>query len=283
MALPLPRSLSPSSLSNFTSCGLQFRFTAVERLPETASVAATRGTLVHSALEVLFGLPAHERRPERAEECLQVAAERMRTDPQWIELGLSDDDQAAMLDDSRKLLNGYFALEDPATVQAIGLELKMEVDIGGVTVRGIIDRLDLVDGELVVTDYKTGRAPGDNWARQKMLGVHVYSLMCEQTFGRRPVRVQLLHLAEPVAIVAEPTGQSSAGLTRKLQAVWRAVETACENDDFQARPSPACNWCSFQKWCPAFGGDPDQAARDLAAAIADEAADAAGQLRLVTT
>ena len=78
-----------------------------------------------------------------------------------------------------------------------------------------IDRLELDhDGELVVTDYKTGRAPGDAWARQRMTGVHVYSLMCERWFGRRPVRVHLLHLAEPVTIVAEPSEQSTRGLAR---------------------------------------------------------------------
>jgi len=73
-------------------------------------------------------------------------------------------------------------LEDPNTVRVIGTELRLQVDLGpasaadmtGATaltgdasitnaggrlrLRGIIDRLELdQDGELVVTDYKTGR------------------------------------------------------------------------------------------------------------------------------
>ncbi len=56
MPLPLPTSLSPSKVSSFTDCGLAFRFSAIDHLPEPPSVAATRGTLVHAALERLFCL-----------------------------------------------------------------------------------------------------------------------------------------------------------------------------------------------------------------------------------
>lgn len=263
MALALPSSLSPSRLSSFTSCGLQFRFTAIDRLPEPPTVAATRGTLVHAALEQLFTLPAPERSPDAAATCLDSALDRLRTDPDWTGLGLDHTGEARMRAEAAALVAKYFRLEDPTTVHPVGLELKLEVEVGGVRIRGIIDRLDLVDGELVVTDYKTGRAPGDGFARQRMAGVHVYSLMCERWFGRRPVRVQLLHLAEPVKIVAEPSEQSTRGLSRRLEAVWDAVETACEREDFRPRPSARCDWCAFQQWCPAFGGDPSQAAVDI--------------------
>lgn len=263
MALALPSSLSPSRLSSFTSCGLQFRFTAIDRLPEPPTVAATRGTLVHAALEELFTLPADQRMPAAADACLDAAVDRLRLDPDWTGLHLDDAGEARMRADAADLVAGYFRLEDPATVHPVGLELKLEVEVGGVRLRGVIDRLDLVDGELVVTDYKTGRAPGEGYARQHMTGVHVYSLMCERWFGRRPVRVQLLHLAEPVKIVAEPTEQSTRGLSRRLEAVWQAVETACEREDFRPRPSARCDWCSFRRWCPSFGGDPLQAAVEL--------------------
>jgi putative RecB family exonuclease len=267
MALPLPSSLSPSRLASFTSCGLQFRFTAIEGLPEPPSLAATRGTLVHAALEELFTLPADERVPAAAPACLDAAVAHLRDDPDWTGLGLDADGEASLVADADRLVQRYFRLEDPRTVHPVGLELKLEVDVGGIRVRGVIDRLDLVDGELVVTDYKTGRAPSEVWARRQMTGVHLYSLMCERWFGRRPVRVQLLHLAEPVAIVAEPSEQSSAGLARRLEAVWRAVEVACEREDFRPRPSSRCDWCAFRRWCPAFGGDPAAAVVEVGAPV----------------
>jgi putative RecB family exonuclease len=263
MGLSVPSSLSPSKLSSFTTCALRFRFASIDKLPEPPTRAASRGTLVHAGLERLFTLPEAERVPAAAGPCLDAALDAYRDDPEWTGLALDADAETAVVAEARHLIDNYFLLEDPRQVVPIGIELQLEVDIGGVTIRGIIDRLDLVDGELVVTDYKTGRPPSDRHARTSMTGVHVYSLLCERHFGRRPTRVQLLHLAEPVAIVAEPTEQSTRGLERRLQAVWRAVESACEHDDFRPRPSRLCDWCAFQRWCPSFGGDPSRAAIDV--------------------
>ncbi len=263
MPLTVPTALSPSKLSSFTTCALQFRFANIDRIPEPPTRATSRGTLVHAALEHLFMLPPEERVPAVADSCVDVAYEAYRTDPEWTDLELDAATEAEMIAEARQLVANYFLLEDPSTVTPMGIELKLEVDVGGLKLRGIIDRLDLVDGELVVTDYKTGRSPSDFSARSRMQGVHVYSLMCERFFGRRPIRVQLLHLAEPVAVIAEPTEQSTAALERRLHAVWCAVESACEHEDFRPRPSPLCDWCSFQQWCPSFGGDPARAAIDV--------------------
>jgi len=75
--------------------------------------------------------------------------------------------------------------------------------------------------------------------------------------------VQLLYLADPVAIVCTPSQQSTRGLERKVGAIWAAVERACLRDDFRPNPGRLCEWCSFKAYCPAFGGDPE-AARPLA-------------------
>jgi putative RecB family exonuclease len=38
------------------------------------------------------------------------------------------------------------------------------------------------------------------------------------------------------------------------------VERACASDDFRPNRSRLCDWCSFQAYCPAWGGDPELAA-----------------------
>jgi putative RecB family exonuclease len=256
MALPLPSTLSPSKVSSFTDCALAFRFSAIDRLPEPPSPWTTKGTLVHAALERLLDLPAADRTPEAGQACLTAALEAYRLDPEWTDLGMDAEAEAAMEADARDLVTRYFALEDPRTVTPIGLEVMLEVPLGGVRLRGIIDRLELdADGELVVTDYKTGRAPSLQYEQQRLGGVAVYALLCERLLGRRPAKVQLLHLAEPVAIVSTPTEQSIRGVEKKLQAVWSAVERACERDDFRPNPSRLCDYCSFRAYCPAQGGD----------------------------
>ena len=134
--------------------------------------------------------------------------------------------------------------------------------------RGIIDRLELRDGELVVTDYKTGRAPSLNWEQRSLAGVHFYSFLCERVFGRRPVAIRLMYLRSGETIEAIPSDQSTRFITTRTTAVWKAVERACETGDFRPRPSALCDSCSFRTWCPAFGGDPDLAATEAPAALA---------------
>jgi len=206
MPLPLPLSLSPSKVSSFTDCGLAFRFSAIDRLPEPPSVAATRGTLVHAALERLFCLDPHERSHARSLGCLDDAITDLRDHPEFSGLELDDAAEATFFEEARVLLEKYFRLEDPTAITPIGIELKLEVEVGGVRLRGIIDRLELDrDGELVVTDYKTGRAPGERQEQQRLAGVAFYSLLCERLFGRRPAKVQLLYLADPLAIISVTT------------------------------------------------------------------------------
>jgi putative RecB family exonuclease len=265
MAFPVPRSLSPSKVSSFTDCALAFRFSVIDRLPEPPSAAATRGTLVHAALERLHLLPPAERTVDAALACLADASVELRDDPEYVGLELSGDDEAAFLAEAAELVRNYFRLEDPRSVRAIGLELMLTAEVDGLPLRGIIDRLELDgDGGLVVTDYKTGAAPSTQHERKRLSGVHIYSLLCEELLGRRPARVQLLFLRDPLAIITEPSDRSTRGTRRTLGAVWQAVERACDREDFRPQPSRLCEWCSFRAYCPAFGGDPD-AARPLAA------------------
>ena len=266
MALPLPTSLSPSKVASFKDCALAFRFSAIDRLPEPPSPWATKGTLVHRALELLFCEAPAARTIPTALACLDRARAEMATDPEFVGLELDGPAEAEFAAEAEVLLRRYFELEDPTTVHPIGLELRLEVQVGSLTLRGVIDRLEL-DGEggLVVTDYKTGKTPGVTHEQSRLGGVHFYAFLCERVLGRRPSRIQLLYLAEPVAIVAQPSDQSIRGLEQRTAAIWKAVERACETDDFRPRPSPLCNWCSFQDYCPAFGGDPARA-RELVSA-----------------
>ena len=257
MSLPLPSSLSPSKVSSFKDCALAFRLSAIDKLPEPPSPAATKGTLVHRALQLLFwDEPAGSRTLDAALAKLEIAKAELSVDPEFTELALDDDEAAVFHAEAETLVRRYFELEDPNTVRVIGVELRMEAQVGGLLLRGIIDRLELDDdGELVITDYKTGRSPGVNFELSRMAGVHFYAFLCEQVLGRRPARIQLLHLAEPVAISLVPSEQSIRGLRNRTQAVWAAVERACATEDFRPKVGKLCDWCGYKAYCPAFGGD----------------------------
>jgi putative RecB family exonuclease len=220
------------------------------------------------------------RTPAAAATKLDRALEELLVGEEGTALGLGGAELDEFVEDARQLVGNYFVLEDPNTVRVIGTELRLQVDLGpasaadttGGTVltgdapltntggrlrlRGIIDRLELdQDGELVVTDYKTGRAPGQSQEQTRLGGVHFYAFLCEQLLGRRPARVQLFQLREPLAISTTPSDQSIAGLERQAVAIWAAVKRACLQEDFRPKPGRLCDWCGYHAYCPAMGGD----------------------------
>jgi putative RecB family exonuclease len=260
MPLPLPSSLSPSKVASFKDCALAFRFSAIDHLPEPPTPWAAKGTLVHRALELLYMEEPHNRTIDAALGHLKRAVPEILGSREYAELEFTDEERQLFLADSDRLVRNAFVLEDPTKVRPIGLELRMEANIGALRLRGIIDRLELDEnGDLVVTDYKTGKVPGVNFEQGKLGGLQFYAFLVEQMLGKRPAKVQLLYLSEPVAIVSSPTEQTLRGLQMRAAAIWKAVEQACMRDNFRPKPSRLCNYCSFKQWCPAFGGDPDTA------------------------
>jgi putative RecB family exonuclease len=262
MSLSLPSTLTPSKISSFTSCPLSFRFSVIERLPEVASAPAVKGTLVHRALQLLFSeREAGHRDRLEAESALLRAWDEMHESADVMQLGLGESEQASFLRDASALLDRYFELEDPNSVTPIGLELDLSVEADGMVLRGIIDRLDLLaDGTLAVVDYKTGRAPRAEQSRSRLSAVQLYAFLCEQVIGRRPSVVRLVYLRDRVVVSADATEQSLRGVHQRAKAVWAAIERACECSDFRPSPSALCKWCSFQQYCPVYGGDPERAA-----------------------
>jgi putative RecB family exonuclease len=255
----VPTSLSPSRVESFTSCPLAFRFANIEKIDDPPTIHTTRGSLVHRALELAYMHPAADRTRALFEASIERAIAEYRELADFTRLEFTPEQAAEFEEQCRRLVDTYLRMEDPRTVRPIGLELRLTATVGDLTLRGIIDRLELRDGELVVTDYKTGRAPSVNWELRSLSGVHFYSLLCQEVFGRLPVAIRLMYLSSGEVIEATPSERSARYVATRAAAVWKAVERACVTGDFKPHPSSLCASCSFQAWCPSFGGDPERA------------------------
>lgn len=273
MALDIPETLSPSKVSTFTDCALAFRFVAIDKIPKPPSEATVKGTLVHRALELLFAFEPSQRTFENALDCLVTATADLEPTVEWQALELTDDQQQKMCSDAKVLVEKYFQLENPADIQPVGLELFVEHFIeqenSTMHVRGVIDRLEVSPEGIVITDYKTGRAPSLSAHQNRLTGVNIYAYLCEKTRQERPAKVQLLYLGTPAVVETIPTEQSLRQVERKLTSIWSAIETACEKENFRPKPSRLCNWCPYQQWCPEYGGDPARARDEFLASGRD--------------
>ena len=113
--------------------------------------------------------------------------------------------------------------------------------------RGIIDRLELDDdGELVVTDYKTGRVPAPDLRAEPARRRPLLRLPLRAGVRRAPGAGPAALPERAAGDHRQPTEQSIRGLRQRTSAIWTAVERACERDDFRPRPSTLCDWCAFR-------------------------------------
>lgn len=245
--------LSPSSATDFKSCPQLFKFRKVDRLPEAISGAAARGSLVHAVLERLFMEPPPDRTPERAISLLEALWHEVRADPEIRPTGLEIEEEAAWLSQGRTLLGNYFKLEDPRSLKATRLEWWVEYELPDVELRGIIDRLEeLPDGSWILTDYKTGRIPGESRELSAFFGLRFYALVCWRAFGVIPKEIRLVYLSDPAVLTLNPNERMLLAFEKQIAALGKAITRAIESDDWRSRPSPYCMSCSFQTICPAW-------------------------------
>jgi len=263
-AAPLRRprpALSPSRAADFKQCPLLYRFRAVDRLPEPPSSAQLRGSVVHTALERLYALPAHDRLPAAAASLIAPAWDAIAAAEPELAVTFDDVQRAALLDEARALVAGYYRLEDPTRFEPHACEQRIEVELAdGTLLRGFVDRIDIAPGgEVRVVDYKTGAAPSQTlpFAELKALfQVKFYAVALLRLRGAPPARLRLLYLADGEILDYSPDAGELVRFEKTLTALWRAITAAAPTGDFRPRPSRMCSWCAHQAYCPAFGGTP---------------------------
>ena len=265
--------LSPSRAANFKQCPRLFRYRSIDRIPEPPSVYQARGTAAHLALEHLFDLPADQRTAERLFDLFREAWTGLRADPEYSGLFETLEEERAWGIESLEVIANYLTLEDPVAITPLDRELDMEEELGDITIRGILDRLDeRPDGQLVITDYKTGSAPPERYSLPAFFALKIYAFLVRRRFGRTPAELRLMYLGNPIVNSIRVDDRVLDGMERQILALADAIRRAIEQNHFPPRPSVLCNWCSFQVICPAFSdlqiGEPPGEPRPEPAALA---------------
>ena len=249
--------LSASRAKDFKQCPLRFRYLMVDKLPEPPSSAAVRGTLVHAVLERIFDLPAAARDEGAAQELVgpqwdELAQKR----PEVHELFAEAGDVDAFLSQARALVSNYFRLENPQRLDPTARERFVEVELGsGVLLRGFVDRIDTApNGAVRVVDYKTGKAPSPRFTEEALFQMRFYALMLWRLDGVAPARLQLIYLGDGRTLTLDPHTDDLLAFEAELDRLWDRIEDAARREDFRPRKTPLCPWCSFQEFCPEFGG-----------------------------
>lgn len=248
-----PPYLSPSSSSTFRSCARRWKFRYVDRLPDPPGEAAIAGTFAHRVLELLMELPGAQRSIDAAREIARETWPETAQDDDFLALDLEETEQRRFRWLAWTAIEGLWHLEDPSSVHVVANEQKVDTEIAGVPFRGIVDRLERSeprsDSALVVSDYKSGRAPSQRFQADKLDQVLLYAAAIEASTGERPARARLLYLGQRI-IEVEVTPESLSASTEGLASTWESLNDAVSTKTFEPSPGPLCGWCPYAGECP---------------------------------
>ncbi|MET0696374.1 MAG: PD-(D/E)XK nuclease family protein, partial [Acidimicrobiia bacterium] len=209
----------------------------------------------HLALQRLFDHPSIDRSPELLYDLFREAWTELRGSEEFEDLFGDTDEERQWGVESLALLTNYFSIEDPTGFDPVDRELDMLEELDGITIRGILDRIDRDDdGRLVITDYKTGKAPPERYALPAFFALKIYALLIRRRTGETPKELRLLYLSGPTLYRLDIDDRQLDAMDSQLRALWNAIDRALATRNFPTRPGTLCNWCSFKEICPAFAG-----------------------------
>jgi putative RecB family exonuclease len=257
----MPRRLfaaTPSRLGTFTACPRRYRFTYLVRpTPPKGPPWAhnSLGAAVHNALRDWWLLPLPKRTPAAAGRLVDAA---------WISDGFADPEQSATWRvRARDWVEAYVAELDPAD-EPIGVERGVAMRTDRLALSGRVDRIDRRGDELVIVDYKTGRAgvSADDARGSRALALYAYAT--QRVFRRRCARVELHHLPSDTIAAHEHTEESLARHLARAEATAedalaaeQAVSEGADPDAaFPTTPGAMCSWCDYRRSCPAGAAAP---------------------------
>jgi len=248
----LPRSLSHSSMATYESCPKKFEFSRIDRIPDPPGRAMLIGTFAHAVLEHLMRLEADLRTMDQAR---RIARERWDSwfcrHQDFLRLELDEEEQRSFRKDAWQSIEGYFTIEDPASVEVVSVEKKVEARLGEVPVMGFIDRIERVGSLTVVSDYKTGKVPGANYKDEALAQPYLYAAMLGE-IGVAVDGYRMLYVNAESEISGEIDQRAIESARQRAAESWGAINDDFAADNFQARPSRLCDWCGYKAICPAW-------------------------------
>jgi putative RecB family exonuclease len=246
--------LSYSSLSTYETCPAKWRFQYEERLPTRPSPALAFGDSLHRALHRFHG------RPVPVAPSLDELLETL--DAVWVDDGYTDpSEERAYLAHGREVLAQYHRDNAASYRIPAALEHRFSIDVEGVRLHGVIDRMDRIPGGgYEIIDYKTNRRLPPQQRVDDDLQLSVYYLAAREIWGIEPERLTLYYLLPGQRMATARTPASADALRRRIATVAERIEAG----KFEPRENPLCDWCDFRRVCPIFRHREEQLAGDPA-------------------
>ena len=234
--------LSASAIDQYEQCPLKYRFSSIDRIPQSSGKPAlTFGNIMHRVLQ-RFHSPAED---YLEKDLLQLL------DEEWDNSGFFYKEQENEFKiQGKEILSRYFVQNADKNDTIIAREEKFSFMINNITVNGVIDRIDnTIEGQHVI-DYKTNNTPS---SAKSSMQLAIYSMFLnssgEMNQNGQPVKASLYFLR----LTKDPMRShifSKEELEIKKSSIIE-VANNITNNNFEPKKGKHCDWCDYKNYiCP---------------------------------
>jgi len=245
-----PEYLSPSSISTFRQCPLKFKYNKIDKLPDPSNHWAVLGNFVHDVLEEMYKLAPELR---TIDACKVIA--RQIWNEEWKEKAESTithgDSLVKFMERAWSCIENLWKIENPVDTHPEGLEYELNGFVGGVRMKGFIDRYSYSEGTtmLVVSDYKTGKTPKYD-VEEKFKQLLIYAELLQSLEVGSVDKIELLYLKDGVKLEKKVSVDNLKQTVEMIQQAKSDIDDACRTGVFPPIKSGLCMFCSYKKICP---------------------------------
>jgi RecB family exonuclease len=244
--------LSYSSINTYETCPAKFKFQYEDRVPQAPSPALAFGDSLHRALHRFHNRPVPVPPPlEELHELLELS---------WVSEGFRDEsEERTYRDHGHQVLAEYHRENAPSYRIPAALEFRFTIQVEGVDLSGVIDRMDRIPGGgYEIIDYKTNRRLPPQARIDRDLQLSVYHLAAKEVWGIEPERLTLYYLLPGQRMTTSRTAADVDELRRRIATVAERIAAG----KFEPRQNPLCDWCEYQALCPLFRHQHEKARGD---------------------
>jgi len=240
-------SLSPSKVNTYLECPFKYKCetdTSIREKYRKDTIYTVFGNLIHACLNDLYKRTKKEDR--NFQKLRDLFKEKFIKDfDKNKKIFETKDNIILYVKKSQEMFKNFteselFDVEPLSTEEYPKCNINNELQLGGK-----FDRIDLINNEIRLIDYKTGKFKDDAIDEFQL---NLYELLLNKCKLNNPVKEKLLYYLEENKIIRYPSTKEKVIETEKK--LLTIADTISNDKDFIPKPNNMCRFCDYIMICP---------------------------------
>ncbi len=244
----LPQKFSYTQFRVFEICPKQYKYAHILKIPGRPKFTFSFGHSIHNTLRDFYLLYQKTKKLPTLDELLAIYEKNWLDE--WYE---SKEQEEERKEKGRQSLIEFYKKNQGKFKIPKFIEKGFNVKIGNYTIKGIIDRIDVLEScqlngksfdKVEIIDYKTGEIPKE--IKNELDQLLIYAIAVREIFHDIPVKLTYYYVEDNYPVTIDKFEDELANFKERI---INLIEKIIKSD-FSATPNPwKCHNCDFREIC----------------------------------